>query len=79
MTRDEAKVFIRAAFAPLECRVEGLWKDDPIRFRVGTADMIPVHRGQIRKSEWESEDLLRTRLENERHMVRQKGFSLAPL
>jgi hypothetical protein len=79
MTRDEAKDFIRRAFKPLECGVEGLWKDDPIRFKVRTSDKTPVHRGEIRKPEWESEDLLRTRLENERDMVRQKGFDLAPL
>jgi hypothetical protein len=75
MTRDEAREKIRRAFLPLGCGVEGRF-DDPIRFQVTTPEGRVVHSGQIPKSQWTSEELLRNALENHRDLVRQKGFEL---
>ena len=77
MTVDEAKEVIRSAFTPLICIVDSRF-NDAIRFRVKDADGNPISQGTVGKSEFSSQDMLRKRLEIERHRVGHEGFTLDP-
>ena len=77
MASDEAKDIIRSAFKPLICIVDSR-SNDSIRFRVKDADGNPISQGTIGKSEFSSQDMLRKRLEIERHRVGHEGFTLNP-
>jgi hypothetical protein len=78
MALDEAKDIIRSAFKPLICIVDSRF-NDAIRFRVKDADGNPIAQGTVGKSEFSSQDMLRKRLEIERHRVGREGFTLDPL
>jgi len=77
MASDEAKDIIRSAFKPLICIVDSR-SNYAIRFRVKDADGNPISQGTIGKSEFSSQDMLRKRLEIERHRVGHEGFTLNP-
>jgi len=77
MTVDEANEVIRSAFKPLICIVDSR-SNDSIRFRVTDADGNPIAQGTVGKSGFSSQDILRKRLEIERHRVGHEGFALDP-
>ena len=75
MALDEAKDIIRSAFKPLICIVDSR-SNDSIRFRVTDADGNPIAQGTVGKSGFSSQDILRKRLEIERHRIGHEGFTL---
>jgi hypothetical protein len=77
MALDEAKDIICSAFKPLICIVDSR-SNDAIRFRVKDADGNPIVQGTVGKSEFSSQDMLRKRLEIERHRVGHEGLTLEP-
>ena len=75
MASDEAKDIIRSAFKPLICIVDSR-SNDSIRFRVKDAHGNPIAQGTVGKSGFSSQDILRKRLEIERHRIGHEGFTL---
>lgn len=80
MNASKAMDRICRAFAPFECTCAGgKYGGDPIIFTVRDSSRLPIYSAKIWKSEWRSDERLSDRIENERDVLKRKGYELDPL